>query len=320
MPRQSTPVIVWHAGEPLTVPIDWYRNAHRILGRYAPTATQFAIQSNGIGVTPAWIDFLIETGTSLNLSIDGPQRFHDARRQTRRGGPTWQIVRNSLALLQEADIFPNVICVLSPESLQRATEYLAFFIDHNITIVSFSIDEIEGKNTSSSFAGANHKLAMTEFLIELMRGALAASFPLRIRELERIASIRAGSNKLANEQVRPWDIVIVDARGNLSTFSPEATEVESEQYGNFVFGNILTGSLAQAVESQYVRQLSADIDAGIKACRQSCQYFSVCGGGAPINKLTENGSARSTETLYCRLTTQAAADALMILADQSYPW
>jgi uncharacterized protein len=40
--------------------------------------------------------------------------------------------------------------------------------------------------------------------------------------------------------------------------------------------------------------------AGVERCRDACEYFSLCGGGAPANKLYENGSFDSAETAYCR--------------------
>jgi uncharacterized protein len=46
-------------------------------------------------------------------------------------------------------------------------------------------------------------------------------------------------------------------------------------------------------------------------CRERCAYFSVCGGGEPVNKLAENGSFASTETIYCRLTKMRATDLVL---------
>ena len=61
------------------------------------------------------------------------------------------------------------------------------------------------------------------------------------------------------------------------------------------------------------RRLNTDIQAGVALCKHTCEYFSLCGGGAPSNKYFENHSFRSTETLYCRLTHKVLVD--IILAD-----
>jgi uncharacterized protein len=42
----------------------------------------------------------------------------------------------------------------------------------------------------------------------------------------------------------------------------------------------------------------------------------VCGGGEPVNKLAENGSFASTETVYCRLTKMRATDLVLDALDR----
>jgi uncharacterized protein len=62
-----------------------------------------------------------------------------------------------------------------------------------------------------------------------------------------------------------------------------------------------------------------DIEAGVALCRERCGYFSVCGGGEPVNKLAENGSFVSTETTYCRLTKMRATDLVLDALDRMPP-
>jgi uncharacterized protein len=60
-----------------------------------------------------------------------------------------------------------------------------------------------------------------------------------------------------------------------------------------------------------LKRTCTEIAAGVAACRSSCKYFDVCGGGAPVNKLCEKQTLTATETTFCRLSVQALADALM---------
>ena len=62
-----------------------------------------------------------------------------------------------------------------------------------------------------------------------------------------------------------------------------------------------------------------DIEAGVAMCRNSCEYFSVCGGGEPVNKLAENGTFISTETTYCRLTKMRATDLVLDALERVQP-
>jgi uncharacterized protein len=57
--------------------------------------------------------------------------------------------------------------------------------------------------------------------------------------------------------------------------------------------------------------MSHDIASGVEICRRSCEYFSVCGGGAPVNKLFENGSFASGRTSFCDLTQKVPIDLIL---------
>jgi uncharacterized protein len=317
--RDAEPSIVWHAGEPTAAPISWYRKAYARLAKVSPPGTRYAMQSNGVAIDDRWIDLFRETDTNVGLSIDGPQRFHDARRRTRRDRPTWPLAMRALRRLRDAGLPLNVITVLHPDGLACADEYYRFYRDNGIANVSFSIDEVEGGNAASGFSGADHKEALTAFLLQLLGSAFRDGFPLSIREVERIARVLSGGAQGAaqNEQVIAWDAIVVAVDGSVSTFSPEAMEADAPAYSNFVFGNILTGDFDDFERNRAFQLARSHIDAGIAACRSSCRYFNVCGGGSPVNKLCERQDLAASETDFCRYSTQAAADALLRFLAQS---
>jgi uncharacterized protein len=82
-------------------------------------------------------------------------------------------------------------------------------------------------------------------------------------------------------------------------------------YGTFCLGNIMEQSLPDMLNGGKARALADDIASGVAMCRSSCDYFDLCGGGAPANKLFENGSFATAETLYCRLNIKATAAVLL---------
>jgi uncharacterized protein len=306
----AAPRIVWHAGEPTVVPVGWYESAYQKLqSLIAPEAT-FAIQTNGIAISPALIDFLRRSRTQVGMSIDGPRRFHDARRKTRAGTSTWSLVMGNLRRLQLAGLRPNVISVLHPECLSAADDFYRFYRDNDINHISFSIDEAYGANAASSFDGIDHKPAMVAFLRRLVSLAFSESYPLHIRDIERIARVLAEEAPPYNEQVRSWDVIAVAANGDVTSFSPEFMELRSTEHDNFCFGNILRDSFDDLLDNTAFIKTANEIRAGVDLCRKSCRYFGVCGGGSPSNKMFENKSLASGETLFCRLSIQAAADAL----------
>jgi uncharacterized protein len=105
--------------------------------------------------------------------------------------------------------------------------------------------------------------------------------------------------------VLPLEILSVDHAGNFSTFSPELIGQDCPEYGDFVFGNVLDDPIAAMFSNPAFRRTYAQILAGVERCRRECEFFELCGGGAPANKLYENASFDSTQTAYCRSAVMA---------------
>lgn len=82
---------------------------------------------------------------------------------------------------------------------------------------------------------------------------------------------------------RPFVIVNIDHKGNFSTFDPELLSVKTDEYGDFVLGNVLNNTFESICATKKFQQVYQDISTGIDLCRQTCQYFGVCGGGAGSN-------------------------------------
>ena len=303
-------VLVWHGGEPTAAGLPWFIKAYETLSGARSRGLRFAIQTNGIAINPEWLALFKETETALGFSIDGPCEFHDANRRTRAGGRTWHLALRGLKLAQSHGFHPNVISVITAAATAHAGAFYDFYRSNGITTVSLSMDELEGANTASSHSGQSSRTRMANFISELLELAWRDSFPLRIKEVERIASLLGGNAECFNEQVSPWAMLTVTVEGNVSTFSPELMEQAAPQFGNFCFGNVLTGGVAQWQANPYFQMFRDDVTIGLQRCREQCSYFPVCGGGSPVNKVAECGTAQAAETDYCRITTQAAADGL----------
>jgi uncharacterized protein len=121
---------------------------------------------------------------------------------------------------------------------------------------------------------------------------------------------------MKNSQVEPFGMLNVDCHGNVSSFSPELLGLKHADYNDFIIGNINTDSLEDMRLGAPMSAMLRDISAGVDACRESCEYFSVCGGGAPVNKLAENGSFRSTRTSFCSLTQMVPIDLILDAFDR----
>ena len=313
--------VVWHAGEPMVLPIAFYRRAFEIIEGLRPAAVtvRHSFQTNGTLIDEAWCDFIAESDIAVGVSIDGPQRLHDANRVTRSGRGTFDKTIAGIRLLKQRGVPFHVISVLTADSLAVPQEMFDFYVAEGIEHVCFNVEESEGEHRSASLATRGIEDAYYDFFSEFWR--LSAANPGKIpyiRELEEAQRniFRPHAAGFFNQLATPFAITSVDWAGNVATFSPELLGLKNRLYDDFVLGNINRDCLIDLADRPLLERMKTDIDAGIAACRESCEYFSVCGGGEPVNKLFENGSFATAETTYCRTTKMRLTDLVLDRLEQ----
>lgn len=314
--------IVWHAGEPLALPISFYHEAFATLSllHIPREKISHSIQTNGMLINDRWCSFITDHCIRLGLSIDGPAFIHDAHRKTRNGKGTHAQVMKNVELLRQHGIDFHVIAVVTEQSLDFADEIFQFFLDHNVHQIGFNIEELEGTNLSSSMVRDSIQQRVVAFFRRIYELQKSSSGAIQVREFDRayraIALAPTASEQrfaIRNDQVEPFVIISIAYDGSLSTFSPELLGMKSVDYGDFSFGNVLTHQIQEMAASEKFQKVLGDIKAGVDLCARECEYFSLCGGGAPSNKYYENGSFASAETMFCRYTIKTPID--IVLAD-----
>ena len=312
--------IVWHAGEPMVLPIDFYRRAFRLTDRLKPPdlAVTHAFQTNGTLIDDSWCEFFAAEHVNVGVSIDGPRLFHDLNRVTRSGRGTFDRTIAGIRRLRRHGVPFHVISVLSAESLAAPREMFDFYVAEGIDRVCFNVEESEGDHLSRSFAQAGIADAYYRFLREFWRLAAASPDKLAyIREIDDATQqvLRPNGVMFFNQLVEPFAITSMDWTGNLATFSPELLGLKNPDYDDFIIGNINRDRLIDLPQRPALSKMLRDINAGVELCRARCEYFSICGGGEPVNKLTENGTFVSTDTTYCRMTKMRSTDLILDLLE-----
>ena len=148
--------VVWHAGEPMVLPVEFYRRAFRLIDRLKPAeiALTHSFQTNGTLIDDVWCEFFAEGRVNVGVSIDGPQRIHDRHRLTRSGRGTFDKTMAGIRLLRRHDLSFHVISVLTAESLAVPREMFDFYVGEGIDQVCFNVEETEGGHRSESFRNA----------------------------------------------------------------------------------------------------------------------------------------------------------------------
>ena len=314
--------VVWHAGEPTVLPIAFYRRAIAIMDQYRPRTVSVThhFQTNATLLNDEWCAFLREPGMCMGVSIDGPKRLNDAKRVSRSGASTFDKAVGGVRKLRAAGIPFHVITVLSHDSLDAARELHDFYVAEGIEHVGFNVEESENDYVSGLEPGQATCDRYKAFLAEFWAIAAREGRVKSVREINQMLGVvysgpwpgpQAGPRMGTNMLTEPFSILSMDHKGNLSTYSPELLGQTNADYGNFVIGNVNTDNFDDVRRSPVLARMDREVQAGVAMCRQQCPYFHVCGGGEPVNKLSENGTFASTVTNYCRLTRMAVADLML---------
>jgi uncharacterized protein len=316
--------VLWHAGEPLAVPVAFYREAFAAIERLRPKTGPGAVivkhsfQTNGTLIDEEWCALFREWQVGVGVSIDGPRELNDAHRKTRGGKGTFDKTIAGIRCLKAAGWPFHVLSVLSRASLEMPEELLAFYVSEGIDHVCFNVEESEGDYVSDLFQGAELRRRYETFLRRFWHLARADGRVRFVREIDHALPrvFRPEGVRARNIQVEPLGMINVDSHGNVSSFSPELLGYKNADYGDYLLGNIVTQSLAEIHQACLGSALLRDIRSGTEACRAACEYFSVCGGGAPVNKLFENGRFDSTSTSFCTLTQMVPTDLILEAFDK----
>jgi uncharacterized protein len=307
--------VIWHAGEPLVMPVSFYDQAFRLIETLRPPRikVRHSFQTNGMLLSKAWCELFRIWQVGVGVSIDGPRRFNDAHRVGRDGRSTFDKALAGIRLLHSEQLPFHVISVLTDQSLDAPAEMLQFYVEEHIRDVCFNVEESEGDHVSGLFASKEPRERFQRFLGDFWREARRRDCVDFIREIDAMIPrvFRPGDDELKNVQVEPFAMLNVDCHGNVSTFSPELLGLKNAAYDDFIIGNVHRHSLEQMRLGATMQAMSRDIAAGVARCRATCEYFSVCAGGAPINKLTENGSFDSARTGFCILTQMVPTDLIL---------
>jgi uncharacterized protein len=305
--------MIWHAGEPLVLGVDWYEQVFAGIAAAAPSGLKVhhCVQTNAMLIDDDWCRLFRDWKVNVGVSVDGPREMHDAERVDRKGRGTFDRTMAGIACLRRNDVDFHVISVLGEPAMREPAALFAFYRDNDIARIAFNVREREGGNVDTCAGAGVTPTDLRNFYAGFLAAMRAAEYPIDIRELEQAAGAVSGFGRgpEGNEQVEAFGIVTVDVGGGVTTFSPELAGLSGFGYPQgFDVGNVFTDDFETMLNSPTLARMAAEIGEGVEACRASCAYFPVCCGGAPVNKLCEAGSFAVTETEYCRLTKKAVMD------------
>lgn len=135
----SEVMFTWHGGEPLLRPLSFYQKALELQKKYAQgRVINNSLQTNGTLLTEEWCRFFKDNNWLIGVSIDGPQRLHDAYRKNRRGQPSFTEVMRGIELLNHYGVDWNAMAVVNRFNADYPLEFYHFFRSINCRFIQFT--------------------------------------------------------------------------------------------------------------------------------------------------------------------------------------
>ena len=306
--------ISWHSGEPLSAGIPFYGNAFAVVCDVIRSETRVVhhFQTNATLINKQWADFFRRSDAKVGVSLDGPRRLHDHNRRFPNGAGSHQSVLRGAAHLIRAGLMPSAICVVTAESLDYPYDIHDFFLEKSFQSISLNPEEIEGIHTRTSLSQReNWRHLYKHFMALFYQRMKERGNKISVSQLSRAEEWLHDKHPYASGPAIPFNHLTVNTRGDFSTFSPELITARHERYGDFILGNVHEGRISDAMHGSKFKTVWSEIMEGLLRCKEECALFSFCGGGAPSNKLFENGSFASTKTLACETGTQIPYEVVM---------
>lgn len=117
--------IVWHGGEPLLVPLEFYKEAYAYC-KSINANFSFSLQTNASLFTQEYIDFFKSTNTKIGISYDGLTN-EKVRGNTEK-------IKNNIRLLQANDIKPGAIMVVTQKNVNNLKAEYNHFKDLGLSL------------------------------------------------------------------------------------------------------------------------------------------------------------------------------------------
>jgi uncharacterized protein len=123
--------VSWQGGEPTLMGLDFYRRSVEIQKKYQTPhmKIQNTFQTNGVLLDNEWCEFFHKHDFLVGLSLDGPQKYHDAYRKDKHGSPTFERVLRGARLLAKHHVEFNVLTAVHAANVDYPLEVYRFLRD-----------------------------------------------------------------------------------------------------------------------------------------------------------------------------------------------
>jgi len=280
--------IAFQGGEPTLCGLDFFKKVIEYVHQYNKRGIhiEYALQTNGYGITEEWCQFFAQHHFLIGLSVDGLPEIHDKYRHGRADGcGTYERIMKTAELFDHYGVEYNILTVVHKAVAQNIKEIYKAYRKRGWNFMQFitcldPLGEERGKQEYSLLPQM-----YGQFLIDLFDvwyEDLKNNDQPYIRQFDNYVTMMLGYWPESCEQRGTCGIQnVVEADGSVY---PCDFYVLDE----FCLGNLNNTSMAEIYKKReeigFIKR-SYNHPEECKACR----WFKLCRGGCYRSRITENG-------------------------------
>jgi len=289
---QSDIDFLWHGGEPLLAGKDHFKKAIDFQRQTFLTGAIFngrvrnVIQSNLTLLSENLCSFFAKNNFILSTSIDGGRDVHDANRVFANGSGTHDRVLKSIRLWRKRGRNIGAVSLVTKSNVHQAIESLKMLKESGITSCNFHFCAQDESGSINAIPTKEETLLFFKNVFDLWLEDDNPDFP--IRNFRNVLRTLCGGKPLdCTSNINGcYGFMAITANGDVY---PCHRYVERN---NFRIGNVLESSLLEIYDrSQSVYRNMCSLS---ENC-QNCEWLNACGNGCAFERLTTNGSFKSTD-------------------------
>jgi uncharacterized protein len=284
-------MVVAHGGEPLLYP-DLGGFFAILQDTVGSSRLELAVQTNGTAFNESNLSILEKYRVHIGVSIDGNQTVHDAKRIKHDGTGTYRDVVDGIAFAKRMcpDLVNNVLQVIDPsvapaemlDALERLEVRQADLLLPDLNFNTFADSGLQRGEVG-------------EWLCDVFDEWVIREQTVNIRFFHTIIDLLLGGGS-GTDQLGAWShgAVMIETDGTYEVYDA----LKTAKSGAGVTGLTLSAaSIAQVDELDFVKAFRNKSAGACTECLR-CPRFSICGGGSPIHRFSDQ-TGFNNPSVYC---------------------
>ena len=294
----------WHGGEPLLAGLDFYKKAIVLQRKYGEgKKIHNTLQTNATLITREWAEFFRANGFLIGVSLDGPQKVHDAYRGGKGGASVFERVRRGMFELYRAGVQYNVMTTVNKQSEGKALEIYQFLKSAGTRFIQFMpvVEHVKnGLIVSPDTSGA--RLAPWSVTAVGFGKFLCDIFDYWIRHDVGKVFVNQFDAALACWcGVQPGLCAMAETCGGNSVIEHNGDLYPCDHfvYNDYKIGNVLQTDLRTLMNSSKQVKFGIDKRSGLPQKCFRCRWFFACHGECPKHRFNTTDKGETGLNALC---------------------